>query len=791
MPELRNARRFAVAGMILMGLTPCLGVVTAWADPPKKETLAEIGARMQAELQPAYEACPFAPLSKNYFSRFSVDPAATPSSDDVVVNEHWTISTAHDARPLTRLMATHLADFFKQAMKLDLRVIEVADMDDANNSIVLLDSHGGLPGKPESFTIDARTHQVLVRGADAAGLRDGVVKFVDLIGFRQAPFLRKGRLAFTPRIPVRLGAIPYLGSTRDLVFLGYNAMFAGGGSLYSLSTSDAIPELAGRRAPHAPGARKDANAEAHRYGLKTYCFVDIRQKFPKDDPVFQAHPDIRGALTWKADGEYVMCTEHPLVKRWLSESVEGIFKEDPELNGLVLIIGGEGFYHCFMRPYGVKKGHTNCPRCEAIGADTVVSNLCNTLAEAARKANPNAEVIAWPYSAEHVWSSDKAQTGMIKLLKPGTAIFTEMEKDEFVEKPEGVRKSLWDYSIDLIGPGERAKQQIAACKAAGISIYVKSEPETTYEAPRLPEIPCLDRWVDRAEALVSCGASGAWVFPAFRSSYGSAATEAYKYAWWAPAGDKEAYLQQLAARVAGPAAGPRLRDAWKQVSEAITWSPEIPTYYTGPYYLGPAQPMCADLDAKLPEVFDGYYLFMAEITDAEGVKLRPTYFTSPTGNVPVFLKYYRKMEELLGKAVDDINAASAQTPERCQLQFRSEASSIRWFYHTARTEANFYESCQLRDKFRALAAKPARTPEELEAAKADYARWLEVLRNEKTNTADALPVMQGDMRLDFYFGGDHSFHHGVDVLRAKLAIMDTEINETLPALAKRCGIDGK
>ncbi|MBI5096014.1 MAG: hypothetical protein HZB26_26705, partial [Candidatus Hydrogenedentes bacterium] len=498
-------RRSSAALQIVWGVALAMLIsAIAMGEEAKLETLAQIGARLGAETKAAYEASPFSALSKDYFSRFSRDPDAKPAPDETAIGDNWTIATAPNAQPLTTIMAGHLVEFLTKGMGLTLPVQTPSTLNNAPQTIVLLDGGGGREGAAESFTLTITEQQVTVRGHDAAGLRDGVVKLVEQIGFRQAPYLKRGEQVYTPRLTVRLGATPNFGKTRDLVFMGYNAVFTAGGSLFELSTSDAIPELKARRAEGSLKANTDSGAEARKYGMKTYCFVNIRQKFPKDDPIFTAHPEIRGALTWKADGEYVLCTEHPLVKQWLTESVEGIFKADPELSGLVLIIGGESFYHCFMRPFGVEKGHTNCPRCEAIGADKVVSNLMNNLAEAAHKVNPKAEVIGWPYSAVHVWSSDKAQSGMIKLLKPGTGIFTEMEKDEFVEKPEGVKKSLWDYSIDLIGPGDRAKQQIAACKAAGISIYVKSEPEDAYEAPRLPEIPCLDRWADRAEALASC-----------------------------------------------------------------------------------------------------------------------------------------------------------------------------------------------------------------------------------------------------------------------------------------------
>ncbi len=797
--------------LAVMTGTAMTGVAAAEDKTP--ETLGELTARLGAEANRAYRASPFSTLSKDYFARFSRDASARATTGEVEIDQTWTIVLATDADPLTELMSGHFSDFMKRRMGEALSTEKRlrADLDKGvNRAIVLLDSGGGKPDVSESFTIAVNPAEVRVAGQDPRGLRDGIVKLVDIIGFRQAPILPVGEQVYTPRLAVRLGAVPKLGSYRELVFMGYNAVFVGGGSLYALSTSDAIPELTGRRQAGSLEAGVKAAEDARRYGLRTYCFVNTRQKFPKDDPVFLAHPQIRGALTWKADGEYVLCTEHPLVRRYLAESVEGIFRADPALDGLVIIIGGEGFYHCFMRPYGVEKGHTNCERCEALGAETVVSNLCNYMADAARGVNPDAEVIAWPYSAEHVWSADKAQATFIERLKPGCAIFTEIEKDEYVQKPEGVRKHLWDYSIDLIGPGQRAKEQIAACRTAGISIYMKSEPELGFEAPRLPHIPCMDRWVDRAEALASCGADGAWVFPAFRACYGSSAAEVSKFVWWENGDhprdgtvpifpDKEALLQRFAARLFGSQAGPHVRKAWKYVSDAIAFSPELPSYYTGPYYLGPAHPMCADPKAEVPKVFYGRYLFHAEIADAEGLKVEPTFVRSPTGNVPVFGMFYRRMEELLKRAVDEMAAAEPLVPQRCRLMFDAEDSPVRWFYHTARTEANFYESCQLRDQLLAFAEQngshPLRAKRDgtitllsLGDARLAYQRWREVLMDEKANATMALPLMEADMRLDWYYGGDHTFPHGADMIRAKLELIEREIGEFLPALAHKCGL---
>jgi hypothetical protein len=189
-------------------LTVGISVASA-EESPKGETLAQIGARLSVESKPAFEASPYAVLSKDYFARFSRDPDAKPVDGEIVIDDRWTISTAHNALPLTKIMAGHLAQFFQGAMGFTLPVIELAEMGDVYHSIVLLDAGGGVANVRESFTIDVRRHQVMVRGSDDRGLRDGVVKLVDLIGFRQAPFLKKGEQVYTPRIGVRLGSIPY------------------------------------------------------------------------------------------------------------------------------------------------------------------------------------------------------------------------------------------------------------------------------------------------------------------------------------------------------------------------------------------------------------------------------------------------------------------------------------------------------------------------------------------------------------------------------------------------------
>ena len=310
-----------------------LGVMTmsGAATPDVTEgSLAEIGARLHRETAEAYAASPFSLLSKDYCARFSRDPDVTPRGDEVVIDSAWQVLVAPDEDPLVALMGGYLVDFLHRCMDVD---VEAAAAATGRKRIVLTGKGGGAPNAAEGFTISIAADEVRVAGRDPGGLRDGVVKLVDLMGFREAPFLTAGEQVYTPRLPVRLGSIPQMGSYRELVFMGYNAVFSGGGSLYALSTSNAIPELDVRKQPGALAGNVKAAAEARKHGLKTFAFVNTRQKFPEGDPVFKAHPDIRGSRTWNADGEFNLCTEHPLVQQFLTEAVVSQGRHPDEVLG--------------------------------------------------------------------------------------------------------------------------------------------------------------------------------------------------------------------------------------------------------------------------------------------------------------------------------------------------------------------------------------------------------------------------------------------------------------------------
>ena len=755
------------------------------------------------EASAAYQKSRFFQMSADYFARFGRDFQQTPGADEMAIGNAWRIRLRADASPLSQLMASHLRDFLNERMMLKT-TIESKDSQtcsaDATETITLLEHGLGEVTLPQgAFAITAEPRRVVIEGNDPKSLRDAIVRLVNEIGLRQAPILKLGRQVSTARIPLRVGVVPWMGSHRDLVFQGFNGVVLSGAesresfeaipgkvfSLYAVSTSNAIPELGSLRNPTAIARLKQYAEGARKYGIAFFVWLSLTPVFNEDHPAFLAHPDIRGAqmyddTTWyEKRGQYILCTESPPVRQYLSESVKGLFDILPGLSGVGIIIGGECFHHCFMRPYGVPKGHTTCQRCEALGHDAVVANLCNRMGDAARERNPVAKVLAWPYSAAQVWSiGDAAQLGFIRKLKPSVAFFTDMVKDETLRKREGVDKLLWDYSIDLPGPGKVAQQQRKACRESGISIHFKSEPELAFEASRCPGVPCLDRWVQRADAMAASGGDGAWVFPWFIPCLGASSCEVFNHFWWTPTLDAEVFLERYADRLAGPKAGPHLRRAWRHVSQAIDHSPEIGPYFVGVYFLGPAHPMCADPNARLPEVFSSL--------------AGSSFVAAPTGNVPAYAKFYRRMADCAALAVRELDQADQLVRNTNRLAYDAEVSNLRWFCHTFRSTANYYESCVIRDRLLALARQKKKSPQSIDEAKTLFERWRKLLVDERENATAALPIMAADMRLDFYYGfagyACPAKAHGVDMIRRKIEILDGEIGHYLPALAAGCGL---
>jgi hypothetical protein len=56
--------------------------------------------------------------------------------------------------------------------------------------------------------------------------------------------------------------------------------------------------------------------------------------------------------------------------------------------------------------------------------------------------------------------------------------------------------------------------------------------------------------------------------------------------------------------------------------------------------------------------------------------------------------------------------------------------------------------------------------------------------DEKQNALEAIPIAEKDPRIDTLHRGDHSFNSLIDMLHAKIKLIDQQVEEEIPLIEK-------
>jgi len=760
---------------------------------------AAIMAARAKEADAAYNQSRFSALSKDYISRFRRDPAARPAESEVEI-KRCVIFLAEQPSAVARNIANLLRDFLIRDMNVTTEIASSASRRSAGTYTIEFVPPRPVSHAPAGFTLEVTSDTASIRGAGDDAVRDGAVHLIEQMGLRRAPILKLGTETLRPKLELRLGAVPWLGSMRDVVLLGYNAVIIKPYlDLHEISTSKALPEIGYLQNPNVLTRLAKAVSEARSWGLRAYVHLNNRHRFPDDHPLFKAHPDSMGPRVWNGYGGHILSTDSPSVRQYIAETIKDLFTAVPDLAGILMIVGGEGFYHCYMHPQGLPKGQTDTSLCGPRGAEETVAALVNTVFASARAVKRDADVIAWPYSAQFVWSRDPYQADFMARLQSGASVATEVENSEITRDPDSIVKSYWDYSLSMIGPSRRAVRQIALAKSDRLRIYLHSEPELSLDFGGLPFVPSPPRWLARSQAVAASGADGILAMPYFNNLYGSAGAEIEKFAWWEGGRTPEEIRHALARSIAG-AGAQQLEQAWDLISQAIGLSPQIPIYFEGPTFLGPAHPLMLDPEEDIPAAFHGRFLYLLESSEPEALELHsvvdrvPQVHTvvrvrddgtveaeNPPGNsVGSFARRYRAMLKLVDEAVDSFQQAASAESDTRNIMLASEQSVARWFQQTLRTTVNFYEAYELRN-----CAKGNPDPDFSDHDRmVCYEKLVVLVQDEVRNSRAALRTVSDDVRLDAYFQPFLAVAHSKDMIEAKLHLLDHEEHIYLPALAK-------
>lgn len=322
---------------------------------------------------------------------------------------------------------------------------------------------------------------------------------------------------------------------------------------------------------------------AARYGVKIYLYLnEPRGEFPEFFAK-NGREDLIGAKPKDGIvlGKWCFCSSIPENLERLSDSVAKVFSQVEGLGGIFTITCSENLTNCASRP-GFKE---TCPRCRNRSRAEIIADTNNAMIRGMKRASPTAEALIWNWA----WPKDE-EPEIIKRLDTGNVRVMCISEAGIRTVFGGVTNHVEDYSIGVVGPGERAKGVWNDCRAHNLKPVAKVQVCASWELSTLPYLPTMELNARHAVNLANLGIDGvmlSWSLGGYPGPNLSVYSELRK-------GEREPgpMLDRLAAKMYGPRAVGGVRKAWKQFADGFVQFPNNKMLlYFGPQQMGSANPL--------------------------------------------------------------------------------------------------------------------------------------------------------------------------------------------------------
>lgn len=461
--------------------------------------------------------------------------------------------------------ARDLVDFLLDSMHISARICKGLD---ARAQIILLEEAKDLEEANgyKGYRIDV-VDSIQISAYDERGAAQAFYRLEDMMGFAKGPFVDKGtiksRPLFTPR----------------MVHSGYGLDWYPDSHLAQIAHEGRDAILIFVKDLHVtPYGYLDFNdliRRAEKYGIDVYAY------------------------------SYMACTKHTDesdAEEFYEETFGKLFQNCPKMKGLILV--GESIYFpskdpIFSNPPEdvIGKLRPNHWPCE----DYV--DLLHMIKKVVRKYNSDADIVFWTYN----WGMipEKYRVKLIERLPEDITLQATFEMFEEYKLGDSTQYCS-DYTIARTGPGTYFKSEAIAAKKRNIKLYTMSNTGgRTWDFGTVPYIPSPYQWIERFKRLQEAYAD--WGLCGLMEShhYGfmpSMISELSKWAFTTENPDMEEMLERIIARDYGEKQVSTVKEALKLWSSAITYcTPTLEDQY-GPLRIGPAYPLCFDVEEVPPSV---------------------------------------------------------------------------------------------------------------------------------------------------------------------------------------------
>ncbi len=325
--------------------------------------------------------------------------------------------------------------------------------------------------------------------------------------------------------------------------------------LRTLAPSPLFPEFGEGHERRLENLRKLVE-RAGRRGIRVYLYMNEPRGMPESFFQKPGRADLAGVREVDATA---FCTSKPEVLKWLSDSLDYVFRNVPDLGGVFTITASENLTSCASHHQEAK-----CPRCKTRSGAEIIAEVNATIEAGVHRASPKAEVIAWDWG----WRDrDVAET--ITRLPKSVRLQSVSEWSLPIERG-GVTSAVGEYSISAVGPGPRAAKHWALARESGLQTVAKVQFNNTWEYSGVPYLPVMDLVAEHCSNLARSGVDGimlSWSLGGYPSPNLDIASRFEAR----PPPSPEAVLDGIARERYGEAGAAAARRAWKAFSTAFPY----------------------------------------------------------------------------------------------------------------------------------------------------------------------------------------------------------------------------
>ena len=249
--------------------------------------------------------------------------------------------------------------------------------------------------------------------------------------------------------------------------------------------------------------------KCRRYGIKVWVFcIEPASWTTANPPPFE---DMRGDLN-SADVIHSFCIASENSQRYIRETVYSIFRDTPNLGGMMLISLGERPTSClsYLSLYGIEK-QSCADRC-GLSQSKILNTVLGSIRQGIKDAGSNAQVLSWLYNPKANQIPEWWFTLPEELDQENILAFNFESGCSKVQ--DGKVCSGGDYWLSSIGPADRFGR-IAAAANGNCQVAAKLQVGCSHELATIPFMPVPGNLYEKYKAMKKLGVSSViqcWYF---------------------------------------------------------------------------------------------------------------------------------------------------------------------------------------------------------------------------------------------------------------------------------------